>query len=323
MYRDALPQLVGDDLFLTDSGLETDMIFNGGFELPEFASFVLLDDQKGVAALESYYRKHLDIAVRHGCGVILEAATWRASRDWGAAIGYTSADLRRINESALDLLTGLRHDYQVVSSAPIVLSGCIGPRADAYRPAERMTEREAEAYHQEQVEVLAATDADMVHAMTITYDAEAIGIVRAAVRADVPVAISFTTETDGRLPDGTTLTNALAAVEAATGRAPVSYGVNCAHPSHFESALPGGELGGRLRSMRANASMRSHAELDDSPLLDAGDPAELAADYVRVRGRHPAISILGGCCGTDARHVAAIATACLAADHPGHDNAQA
>lgn len=311
MHRGSLPQL-GSDVLLTDSGLETDLIFHGGFELPEFAAFVLIDDPKGVAALEAYYRRHLDISTRHDCGVILEAPTWRASRDWGAAIGYGSADLRRINESALDMLSRLRQESQARSGRPVVISGCIGPRAATSPSAERMTESEAEHYHREQMEVLAATDADMAHAMTITYDAEAIGIVRAAVRADLPVAISFTTETDGRLPDGTSLADALAAVEAATDGAPLYYGVNCAHPSHFESALPAGRLGERLRCVRANASRQSHAAIDDSPLLDDGDPLELAADYARLRAWHPSISILGGCCGTDARHVAAIASACLA-----------
>jgi homocysteine S-methyltransferase len=310
VYRNALPQVSGQ-VFLTDSGLETDLIFNGGFELPEFAAFVLVDDADGTAALEKYFRRHADIAVQHGCGVILEAPTWRASRDWGSRLGYPAAELRRANESAIGLLTRVRGDYRDAASSPVVVSGCIGPRADAYRPAERMLEDEAEDYHTEQIGTLAATDADLVHAMTITYAAEAIGIARAAGRAGVPAAISFTTETDGRLPDGTSLGDAVAAVDAATGGAPVYYGVNCAHPSHFESALPGGAAGARVRSVRANASRKSHAELDESPTLDDGDPVELAGDYLRLRAQHPPITILGGCCGTDARHVQAIADAVL------------
>ena len=182
MYRNALPQLSGE-VFLTDSGLETDLIFNEGFDLPEFASFVLVDDARGGAALEAYFRRHADIAVQHGCGVILEAPTWRASRDWGARIGYPAAELRRVNRSAVDLLSGVRGDYLEAASSPVVVSGCIGPRADAYRPAERMGEDEAGDYHAEQVEILAATDVDLVHAMTITYAAEAIGITRAAAGA--------------------------------------------------------------------------------------------------------------------------------------------
>jgi S-methylmethionine-dependent homocysteine/selenocysteine methylase len=306
VYRNALPQLSGD-IFITDSGLETDLIFNEGFELPEFAAFVLIDDARGAAALEAYFRRHVDIAVQHRCGVILEAPTWRASRDWGARIGYPAAELRRVNESAVGLLSRVRRQYRDTASTPLVISACIGPRADAYRPAERMSEDEAEDYHTEQMAVLAATEVDLVHAMTITYAAEAIGIARAAAAAGVPAAISFTTETDGRLPDGTSLADAVAAVDAETGARPVYYGVNCAHPCHFESALPGGAVGARVRSVRANASRKSHAELDESPVLDAGDPVELAADYLRLRAQHPSFSILGGCCGTDARHVQAIA----------------
>lgn len=310
MHRNALPQLSGE-VFLTDSGLETDLIFNEGFELPEFASFVLVDDAQGTAALKAYFRRHVDIAVQHGCGVILEAPTWRASRDWGSRIGYPAAELRRVNESAAGLLSQLRGEYQDAASSPVVASGCIGPRADAYRPAECMGEDEAEDYHSEQIAILAATEVDLVHAMTITYAAEAIGIARAAGGAGVPAAISFTTETDGRLPDGTSLADAVAAVDADTGGSPAYYGVNCAHPSHFASALPGGAIGARVRSVRANASKKSHAELDESPTLDAGDPVELADDYLRLHAQHPSISILGGCCGTDARHMQAIADAFL------------
>jgi homocysteine S-methyltransferase len=310
LHRNALPQLSGE-VFLTDSGLETDLIFNEGFELPEFASFVLVDDAQGTAALKAYFRRHVDIAVQHGCGVILEAPTWRASRDWGSRIGYPAAELRRVNESAAGLLSQLRGEYQDAASSPVVASGCIGPRADAYRPAECMGEDEAEDYHSEQIAILAATEVDLVHAMTITYAAEAIGIARAAGGAGVPAAISFTTETDGRLPDGTSLADAVAAVDADTGGSPAYYGVNCAHPSHFASALPGGAIGARVRSVRANASKKSHAELDESPTLDAGDPVELADDYLRLHAQHPSISILGGCCGTDARHMQAIADAFL------------
>lgn len=312
MYRDALPQL-RDELFLTDSGLETDLIFNHGFDLPEFAAFVLVDDARGRTALDAYFSAHADIAVRHGCGVILEAPTWRASRDWGSRIGYPAAELRRINQSAAGLLSRVRAGYSGIARSPVVISGCIGPRADAYTPADRMHEDEAEDYHKEQIGVLAATDVDLVHAMTIGYPAEAIGIARAAARADIPAAISFTTETDGRLPDGTSLTDAIAAVDAATDRAPVYYGVNCAHPAHFGSVLPSGAIGARVRSVRANASRKSHAELDEAPALDDGDPIELASDYLWLRAHHPGISILGGCCGTDARHVQAIADAFLAA----------
>jgi homocysteine S-methyltransferase len=311
VYRNALPQL-GGKLFLTNSGLQTDLIFNQGFDLPEFAAFVLLDDDRGTAALEAYYRRHADIAIRHGYGVILDTPTFRASRDWALRIGYPAARLRRVNQSAVDLLCRVLGGYRDAAAPPVVVSGSLGPRADAYRPAARMDEDEAEAYHAEQIGILAAADADLVHATTISYTAEAIGITRAATRAGVPAAISFTTGTDGRLTDGTSLADAVTTVDTATGGGPAYYGVNCAHPSHFGPALPGGATGARIRSIRANASRKSHTELDGSPALDDGDPTGLAGDYLRLREQHPSLSILGGCCGTDARHIQAIADAIVA-----------
>src|SRR5450432_1028882 len=241
MYRSALPQL-SDALFLTDSGMETDLIFNGGWELPEFAAFVLLDDPAGYVALREYFLRHVAVAESFGCAVILEAPTWRASRDWGARLGYSAAQLRSANERAISLLTDIRRAHV---SSPIVISGCIGPQADAYDPSFHMTPDEAERYHREQIDSLAATDADVVHAMTITYADEAIGITRAAMHANVPVVISFTTETDGRLPDGTSLAEAIATVDRATSSGPAYYGINCAHPTHFAPAFPSDGGGGR------------------------------------------------------------------------------
>ena len=307
-FRAALPQLA-DALFLTDSGIETDLIFNGGWELPEFAAFVLLDDPAGYVALREYFLRHVAVAESFGCGLILEAPTWRASRDWGDLLGYSAAQLRSVNQRAIALLMEIRRAH---ASTPIVISGCIGPQADAYDPTSRMTAFEAESYHREQIDSLAATKADVVHAMTITYADEAIGITRAAMRANIPVVISFTTETDGRLPDGTNLAEAIATVDRATSSGPAYYGINCSHPTHFAPAFPSDGGGGRrIRSIRANASSKSHAELDESETIDAGDPAVLAGQYRDLRARHPQLTILGGCCGTDATHVAAIAQACL------------
>ena len=306
--RATLPQVL-DGLFLTDSGIETDLIFNGEWELPEFAAFVLLDDPAGYVALREYFLRHVDVADQFGCGVILEAPTWRASRDWGDRLGYSTAHLRSVNERAISMLADIRRAH---ASSQIVISGCIGPRSDAYEPGARMTAAEAERYHREQIDSLGSTEADLVHAMTIGYADEAIGITRAALRANLPVVVSFTTETDGRLPDGTSLADAIGAVDRATGSGPAYYGINCSHPTHFGPAFPADDGGGRrIRSIRANASSKSHAELDESQTLDAGDAAELAGLYRSLRADHPQLTILGGCCGTDASHVEAIARACL------------
>ena len=301
MYRDGLPQLA-DEVFLTDSGLETDLVFNVGRDLPEFAAFPLLDDEEGRAALTRYFAEHLDIAAGAGRGIVLEAPTWRASSGWGSLLGYSAAALRRVNEEAVALLVGLRQDATV----PVVVSAAIGPQGDGYRPSTYLSADEARDYHRPQLEALAASDADMAHAMTMTYVAEAVGVTRAAAEVGLPIAVSFTVETDGALPDGTSLADALRATDLATDGGPVYYGINCAHPTHLvlEDGLA------RLRCLRANASVMSHDELDEAEVLDAGDPQELAGQYVALRERHPQLTVLGGCCGTDARHVRAIAALC-------------
>jgi S-methylmethionine-dependent homocysteine/selenocysteine methylase len=294
---------LGPGMYLTDSGLETDLIFQRGVELPAFAAFPLLEQPSGRAQLGRYFRDHLAIAAQHSAPFVLEAPTWRASPDWGRLLGYDQSALERVNEQAIAFLSEL-----AAEAGPTVISGCVGPRADGYRPAYRMSTEAARDYHRPQVAAFARAGADLVNAMTITYADEAIGIVLAAGELAMPVAISFTVETDGRLPDGMTLGDAITAVDAATDRAPVHFGVNCAHPDHLTPALAaGGDWTNRLRALRANASRRSHAELDEASELDAGDPAELAQGYEQLRALVPTFTVLGGCCGTDVRHVAAIA----------------
>ncbi len=308
-YRTALPQQ-NESLFLTDSGLETDLIFNHGIELPDFASFVLLHDDTGRAALRGYFDAHVEVAREHGVGIVLETPTWRANPDWAGRLGYSDHALAGVNRRAVELLLNVREANPDVQ---VVVSGVLGPRGDGYQPAFLMSAAEAESYHAAQVESFAATDADLVHAMTITYADEAVGVVRAARAANMPVVISFTVETDGDLPDGSTLEEAISRVDEVTGGWVAYFGVNCAHPTHFAHLLERGQAwAGRLRSIRANASRMSHAELDEAEELDAGDPVELAAEYAALRDRLPSLTVLGGCCGTDVRHVEAIADACLA-----------
>jgi S-methylmethionine-dependent homocysteine/selenocysteine methylase len=310
-YRSGLPQLVDSRLFLTDGGVETDLIFRQGFDLPHFAAFPLLDDPEGVAALRSYYLRSMQAAIDAQAGFVLEAATWRASRDWGSQLGFDAAALVESNRKAVDQLIALRAEVGE-AAGPVVVSACIGPRGDAYQPEELMTPAEAKAYHAEQIETLATTDVDMVSALTLTYAAEAIGIVQAAQDADLPVAISFTVETDGRLPDGSSLAAAVRQVDEATGLAAAYYGINCAHPTHFEGVLVAGEpWTERIHMMRGNASRMSHAELDEATELDDGNPTEFGDECVDIRRRFPHLNVLGGCCGTDARHIEAIAQASL------------
>lgn len=309
LYRKGLPQL-SDDLFLTDGGLETTLMFHDGLELPDFNAFPLLASEAGTAALRKYYRAYAEIARRHRSGLVLESATWRASPDWAARLGVDVQALADANRQAIRLLEAIRAEFQS-DATTIVISGSIGPRGDGYVADHRMTAAAAEAYHGAQAMVFAETEADMLCGMTMNYVEEAVGIAHAAQRAQMPVAISFTVETDGRLPTGQPLAAAIAEVDAATSNYPSYYMVNCAHPSHFEQVMAdGGPIAQRLRGVRANASRRSHTELNEAPDLDPGDPVELGSDYVRLKRASPRLNVLGGCCGTDQRHVEQIALAC-------------
>lgn len=308
-YRHDLPQQRGG-IFLTDGGMETSLIFNDGVDLPHFASFVLLDTAEGRALLTKYYEGYLAIARDNGLGFVLDTPTWRANSDWGAKLGYDAAALKAVNARSIAFFKGLRAKWES-AEMPCVISGAIGPRGDGYK-AGNMEAGEAEAYHGAQIAAFAEAGADMVTAFTLTGISEAIGIARAARAHAIPGAISFTVETDGRLVKGETLREAIETVDRETQNAPVYFMINCAHPAHFEQALQAGESWmARIHGVRANASAKSHAELDESTTLDAGDPLDLGQRYRGLRRAFPAMRILGGCCGTDHRHVAAICEACL------------
>ncbi|MXQ10213.1 homocysteine S-methyltransferase family protein [Microvirga makkahensis] len=308
-YRSNLPQLSGG-AFLTDGGLETSLIFHHGIELPCFAAFPLVTTEDGREALRTYFKPYLEAARQRQLGFILDTATWRANADWGTKLGYGPGDLAVIQRMSVALACDLR-DAFAANDAPIVINGILGPRGDGYRADSRMGSEEAEQYHAPEVEIFSDTAADMVSAMTLTYPEEAIGIVRAARTRGMPVAISFTVETDGRLPSGDTLQEAIRKVDDATGADPIYYMINCAHPKHFESTLatPGPWID-RIRGIRANASALSHAELDAATELDAGDPQDLGRRYRSLRDRLTRLCVLGGCCGTDHRHIVAICESC-------------
>lgn len=309
-YRTRLPQLA-DKLFLTDSGMETTFVFHEGIELPCFASFDLLKSDVGTARTRAYYERHIAIAKRNGLGFVLESPTWRANPDWGRKIGYADEALADLNRRAIGLMAELRRAHETAHS-PMVISGNIGPRGDGYRVEYAMTATEAQDYHAWQIAIFRDTEADMVSAFTLNYVEEAIGVARAAQAAGLPVVISFTLETDGRLPTGQTLKEAIEETDRETGAAPAYYMINCAHPTHFDDALRRKEDWiARLRGLRANASQRSHAELDAAPDLDIGDPVELGRQYRDLRRRMKHLTVLGGCCGTDHRHIEQICLACV------------
>lgn len=308
-YRQNLPQL-SDELFITDAGLETDLIFHHGVELPLGEAYTLLDRADGVARLERYFADFLQISDDYDLGLVLETATWRANPDWAAKVGTPPDKLAELTRKSVEMLLDIRR-HRRSSAPPLVVSGCIGPRSDAYLPTDIMTPREAQDYHAVQINTFSETDVDMLCAMTLTNLPEAIGIVRAAQAAELPVAISFTVETDGRLPTGKTLREAIEQVDAETDGAPAYYMINCAHPTHFDHVLePGERWTERIGALRANSSAKSHAELNESPTLDEGNPQELGGQYKALFERHPHFRVFGGCCGTDHRHVREIAAAC-------------
>lgn len=306
--RPALPR-PGGPLFLSDSSLETWLSFEKGVDLPEFAAFPLIETDQGRAMLGEHWQRHIAIAMEHGTGLILGTPTWRASADWGARLGYDAGALDRINQACVMFLQAIRADAGV--DIPLPISGQLGPKGDGYFPETLLTPEEAEAYHSAQIASFAAAGADMVTAMTLPHSGEATGIARAAAEAGLPCVIAFTTETDGRLPSGQSLGEAIETIDAATAASPLYYMINCAHPDHFERVLdPDAPWIGRLAGLRANASRLSHTELDNAETLDDGDPSELGRLYAALRERLPALSVLGGCCGTDTRHLEHVCEAC-------------
>jgi S-methylmethionine-dependent homocysteine/selenocysteine methylase len=310
--KSTLPQMNGG-LFLTDGGIETTLIFHDGFDLPYFAAFDLFKDEKGTRALRRYFARHAAIANRSGTGFILESATWRASKDWADKLGYSAPDLEEANRKAIRLLRDIKAEYETPSSK-MVISGCIGPRGDGYDPGKVMSAEEAQAYHSQQVRIFADENVDMISAITMTNVNEALGIVRASQQAELPVVISFTVETDGNLPTRDSLGKAIDTVDRATGNGPAYYMVNCAHPTHYESRLLSGEPWvERIGGMRANASRMSHAELDNATELDDGDPIEFGRQFAEIRSRLKRMNVLGGCCGTDHRHIERIVMSCIEA----------
>ncbi|MEP9390354.1 homocysteine S-methyltransferase family protein [Mesorhizobium sp. KR9-304] len=310
--KSTLPQMNGG-LFLTDGGIETTLIFHDGFDLPYFAAFDLFKDEKGTRALRRYFARHASVAKRTGAGFILESATWRASKDWADKLGYSAPDLEEANRRAIRLLRDIKAEYETPRSK-MVISGCVGPRGDGYDPGKVMSLEEAQAYHSQQVRIFADENVDMISAITMTNVNEALGIVRAAQQAELPVVISFTVETDGNLPTGDSLGKAIDMVDRVTGNGPAYYMVNCAHPTHYETRLLSGEPWvERIGGMRANASRLSHAELDNATELDDGDPIEFGRQFAAIRSRLKRMNVLGGCCGTDHRHIEQIAMSCIEA----------
>lgn len=303
---------------LADGGIETALTDRLGQDLPEFAAFVLLNTVEGREALREYYRPFVALAAEHGMPLVLDTPTWRANPDWGALVGADAAALERANADAVALVREIAAegepaaDSETVAAAAgsgtaieTLVNGCVGPRFDEYNAAERMTEGEAETYHSAQVTALAEAGADRVTAVTMLDAAEAIGVVRAAQAARIPVAVSFAVDADGKLGDGSSVADAIAATDAATDAAAEGFLINCAHPSEVARGLTadaGSAALERLIGFRLNA-----AEHGDEGAGD--DPAAFAEGEAALRSSAPNAVVFGGCCGTDVPHIAALADA--------------
>ncbi len=300
-----------DQLFLTDAGFETWLLFTKGFDMPYFAAYPLSQKQDGQVAIREYFVPFFDLARQNNAGLILDTNTWRANPDWGLALGHDLDELSKVNREAVAAAQDLRQEFG--HGLNVLVNGVIGPRGDGYDPKSIMSIAEATVYHGVQIDVFAKSGVDMVSALTLTNIPEAIGVANAAAEAGVPCVISFTLETDGHLPTGDTLADAIALVDEKATVKPAYFMINCAHPDHFTDVLLGGHAWTkRISGLRANASRKSHAELDSSECLDDGDPVELAGLYAGLRALLPNLNVFGGCCGTDHRHVSQICKALAA-----------
>lgn len=317
----SINERINGNIFLTDGGLETDMIFTKNIDLPHFAAFPLLDNPKHLNTLQMYYSAYLDVAKNYGTGYILESPTWRANKDWGFKLGYNEQDLIRVNQKAIHCLRELKETYKN-DICDIFISGQIGPRGDGYRIDSTMTASEAHAYHLLQIKAFKKAEVDMVSAITLTYTEEAIGVTLAAKEHHLPIVISLTVETDGKMPNGDSLEQAINKVDKTTNHYPLYYMINCAHPSHFVDVIKSNQSWtSRIKGIRANASCKSHAELDEATELDAGNVVELGQWHSKLNKYLPELSVYGGCCGTDASHVESICKHILKPANSHHFNA--
>jgi homocysteine S-methyltransferase len=292
--------------FLTDGGFETWLFFVDGFEAPEFAAIVLMDDAKARSAMRRYFDRFLGIAERAGTGYVLDTNTWRGCPDWAPKLGLSRDDLMRLTVDAVSFAKDTR-DAWAGRVPSILVNGVVGPAGDAYAPGRVPDATEAFRAHHPQIKVLCEQGVDMISALTMSNTSEAIGIARACDAHNMPVVISFTLETDGRLPTGQLLSEAIEQTDAETGAAPLYYMINCAHPDHFRDILAGEKKWvERIGGVRSNASRLSHAELDVAEELDDGNPTEFGALHAALAARLPNLRVVGGCCGTDHRHVGCV-----------------
>jgi S-methylmethionine-dependent homocysteine/selenocysteine methylase len=304
--QDIPPRLDGR-FYLTEGGTETEVLYKWGFELPEFAMYPLLDNAEAHEVIKNIYRRYFEAAERHDTGMLILGHDYRASPDWGAKLGYSPEGLAEMQRRTIEFLDGMRREYEG-RVRDVYIGGCIGPRGDAYGTGGDISEAEAEAYHSVQLTTLGSTRADLAVATTFNNIPEAVGVVRAAERIGIPIGVNLTLTTEGRLRSGPTLREAVETIEERTNGAAAWFGTNCAHPLEFAGALAdAGPWLERLRCIRPNAVQMDQIALCKLGHLEDGDPVELGQQMGEVARLLPRADILGGCCGTDERHLGEIA----------------
>ena len=302
-----LPPAGSGEVFLTEGGTETEIMYRHGFELPEFAMFTLLENPSAVTAMRGMFRDHLDVSAEFGLSFLLTGIDYRASPDWGAKLGYSPQALADANIAAIELLRDVAKGYD--GQIPrLLVGGILGPRGDAYNLNQNITAESAEDYHSVQLTTLKVAGVDFASAQTFNNVPEAVGACRAASKIGVSLSVALTLDSTHRLKSGISLSQAITEIDAQTGDdAPDFYLINCSHPVEYEPALDNREWVKRLRGVRPNASKLEKIALCNLGHIEDGDPIELGQQLADLSSRHPHMDIFGGCCGTGAEHLREIA----------------
>ncbi len=272
----------------------------------EHAGFIY--DPYAGSVLEGLFRQYMDIGQKYDLPMIFCTPTWRANPERLAKAGIGMVE--QVNNDSFSFVDKIRKSYGEYSSK-IFIGGLMGCKGDSYRPKEALEKNEATAFHRIQAKALADSGCDFLYAATQPAISEAVGIAAAMAECDVPYVISFLIMPDGKLLDGITLSEAIEQIDDKISPRPSFYMVNCVHPLVFKQALSKSfneteNLRSRLIGLQANSSTKSPEELENLPYLDTTEPVEFSEYMLQLHKRF-GIKILGGCCGTDNRHIEEIA----------------
>ena len=291
---------------LTEGAIVTRLVYEFGLSVPDSASFVHLFQDDGRRALRAVYESYMTIAAQYGIPMQVGTATWRAHSDGLVKQGWIApGDLRTVNREAVVFLQDLRRSLKLEGT--VYIAGVIGPRVDGYDSAGAPNAEDASAYHAAQADVFAQSGVDVLYAPTFASTEELLGLSRACAATTLPYVVAPIINAHGFLPDGVSLADAVARIDAGVSRPPIHFQIGCVHPSHYlhASTHMTWPNSGRVVGLQANASTLSPSELENLSHA-AGDDAEAFADHMMTLHRHGA-KILGGCCGTSDAHIRALA----------------